>query len=350
MRDVAIVSFAQSVAQFEHERNEVEILMPVVQEAVGASGMERSELDFTCSGSSDFLQGQPFAFVMALDAVGAWPPIKESHVEQDGAWALFEAWVKIQTGDVDSALVYGFGKSASGDLPEVLSLSLDPYCVTPLWPDLDSVNALQARAWMEKNGRTERDLAEIVQRNRHNAIDNPHAIHKGDVSIDELLAAPHIASPLRESDCAGKADGASCIVLVAGDKAKEVCERPVWIRGFDHRVDPAALGVRDLTTSASARIAGEKAGVGKDKIDVAELYAPYSHQEAILRESLGLGDEVEINPSGGALGGHVLMSCGLQRIGEAAARIASGKADRGLGHATHGAALQQNLICVLEGE
>ena len=350
MRDVAIVSFAQSVAEFEDNRNEVEILLPVVQKAIADSNLERSEIEFTCSGSSDFLQGQPFAFVMALDAVGAWPPIKESHVEQDGAWALYEAWVKIQTSDVDSALVYGFGKSASGDLAEVLALSLDPYCVTPLWPDLDSVNALQARIWMEKTGRSEKDLAAIVQRNRRHGKDNPHAIRKGDVSIEDLLAAPHVASPLRESDCAGKADGASCVVLVAGEKAKEICERPVWIRGFDHRVDPAALGVRDLAVSRSARIAGEKAGVGKDKIDFAELYAPYSHQEPILAEALGLGEDVLLNPSGGALCGHVLMSCGLQRIGEAAMRISTGDADRGLGHATHGAALQQNLVCVLEGE
>jgi acetyl-CoA acetyltransferase len=350
MRDVAIVSFSQSAAAFEHERNEVEILLPVVQDAIAQSRMERAEIGFTCSGSSDFLQGQPFAFVMALDAVGAWPPIKESHVEQDGAWALYEAWVKIQTEDVDSALVYGFGKSASGDLPEVLALSMDPYCVTPLWPDMDSVSAMQARQWMEKNGKTETDLAEIVQRNRRHAKDNPHAIHKGDVSIEELLAEPMIASPLREADCAGKADGASCVVLVAGDKARELCDRPVWIRGFDHRVDPAALGVRDLTTCASATIAAEKAGVSKDKIDFAELYAPYSHQEPILAEALGLGEDILLNPSGGALGAHVLMSCGLQRIGEAAQRIASGKADRGLGHATHGAALQQNLVCVLEGE
>ena len=57
-----------------------------------------------CSGSLDYLQGGPFAFVAGLDAVGAWPPIRESHVEMDAAWALYEAWVAIQTGEVDSAL------------------------------------------------------------------------------------------------------------------------------------------------------------------------------------------------------------------------------------------------------
>ena len=65
MRDVAIVSFAQSTSPRD-TRNEVEILMPVVQEAVARSGIARP-FDFTCSGSSDFLQGTPFAFVTALD-------------------------------------------------------------------------------------------------------------------------------------------------------------------------------------------------------------------------------------------------------------------------------------------
>ncbi len=65
MRDVAIVSFAQSNTEVE-DRNEIELLLPVAQEAIKASGLERSEIEFTCSGSSDWLQGQPFAFVMAL--------------------------------------------------------------------------------------------------------------------------------------------------------------------------------------------------------------------------------------------------------------------------------------------
>ena len=32
--------------------------------------IKKSELGFTCSGSSDFLAGQAFSFVMTLDAVG----------------------------------------------------------------------------------------------------------------------------------------------------------------------------------------------------------------------------------------------------------------------------------------
>ncbi len=349
MRDVAIVSFAQSNAASE-VRSEVEILQPVAAEAVKNSGLARTEIDFTCSGSSDWLQGQPFAFVMALDAVGSWPPIKESHVEQDGAWALYEAWVKIQTGEVESALVYSFGKTSPGDIAQVQALQLDPYCVTPLWPDLDSLSAIQARACLEVGVVTERAMAEVVSRSLRDARDNPHAVRKGDHSVDDLLERPFQVSPLRELDCPANSDGATAMVIVAGDRAKQLCDRPVWIRGFDHRIDPPALGTRDLTRIPSAKLAAEKAGAHRDKLDFAEVTAPYSHQELLLRREMGLADDLSVNPSGGSLATHTLMSCGLNRIGDAAMRIAAGKGDRALAHAGQGPCLQQNLAVVLEGE
>ncbi len=349
MRDVGILSFAQSNAAAE-VCNEVEILLPVVKEAVKQSGLARTEIDFTCSGSSDFLQGQPFAFVMALDGVGAWPPIKESHVEMDGAWALYEAWVKIQTGEVDSALVYSFGKTSPGDLAEVLALQLDPYCVTQLWPDADSVAGIQARLFLEKSGRTERDLAEVAVRSLRDALENPHAVAKGEFDAGKLLAEPHRCSPLRDHDCPTNADGATAMVIAAGDVVRRLAKRPVWIRGIDHRIDPPALGVRDLTRAPSAELAARKARVGADKLDLAELDAPYTHQELILRSALGVGDGVRVNSSGGSLCTRALFSCGLNRIGDAWARLAAGDGDRAVAHAAQGHCLQQNLVCVLEGE
>jgi acetyl-CoA acetyltransferase len=348
MRDVAIISFAQSNAAVE-DRNEIEILLPVAKEAIAASGLARNEIDFTCSGSSDWLQGQPFAFVMALDAVGSWPPIKESHVEQDGAWALYEAWVKIQTGEVESALIYSFGKTSPGDIEEVQSLQLDPYCGQPLWPDLDSISGIQARACLEAGVVTERQMAEVAAQALRNAQSNPHAVRKGDHTADELLARPYRVSPLRDHDCPAYSDGATVMVIVAGDRAKSLCDRPVWIRGFDHRIDPPALGVRDLTRIPSAGLAGEKVGATRDKLDFVEITAPYSHQEIILRKEFGLADDVVMNPSGGSLATHTLMSCGLNRIGDAAMRIAAGGGDRALAHAAQGPCLQQNLAVVLEG-
>ena len=110
------------------------------------AGVTRDDIGFTVSGSCDLLSGQSFAFVSTLEAVGAWPPISESHVEMDGAWAMYEGWTKLQEGDVDVVLVYCHGRMSAGRPLEVLPLQLDPYTLTPLGLDPASLAALQARA------------------------------------------------------------------------------------------------------------------------------------------------------------------------------------------------------------
>src|SRR5688572_10874064 len=351
MRDVAIVSVARAKhVRKERSRNEVEILMPVVHQVMEDCGIPKEEIGFTCSGTCDYLAGGPFSFVSALDAVGAWPPIVESHVEMDGAFALYEAWVKIQTGEADSALIYAFGKSSLGDIAEILTLQLDPYVTAPLWPDAVSLAALQARAFLDASGKSERDLAAVAARSRRDAKKNPNAQLAGDWTVEKILADPYLVAPLRKHDCPPISDGAAAIVLAAGDVARKASRNPAWIRGIDHRIEPHGLGLRDLAVSRSTAEAGERAGVGKGKVDVAELHAPFTHQELILRDALRLGDEVAVNPSGGALAANPVMVAGLARIGEAASRIMEGDARRAVAHATSGPCLQQNLVCVLEGD
>src|SRR5437763_6271657 len=187
MRDVAVGSVGRSAVARDAEHNETEMLVPTVHAAIEESGIPKADIGFVCSGSLDYLQGGPFAFVSGLDSVGAWPPIRESHVEMDAAWALYEAWVAIQTGEVDSALVYGFGKSSPGDLHEIMSLQVDPYYVLPLWPSMVDMAALQASAYLEASGRTEKDLAEVAARSQRNGLQNPNAVRKGDVTADEVL-------------------------------------------------------------------------------------------------------------------------------------------------------------------
>jgi acetyl-CoA acetyltransferase len=350
VRDVAIVSFSQTPLQAGVRETEAQLLFPVVAEAIERSGIPRKEIGFTCSGSADYLAGASFAFVGNLEATGAWPPISESHVEMDGAFALYEAWVRLQHGDVDSALVFGSGICTRGDMREVLCLQNDPYYLMPLWADHVSLAALQARALLDTGKVTEADLAEVAARSRRSALGNRFAHVRGDVTAEAMAAEPYVVSPLRAGDCAPVSDGAAAMVLVAGDRAREVCERPAWIRGIDHRVEPHYPGVRDLTTSESTRLAAQHVGVGHAPIEVAELSATFSHEELILRDALGLGDTVEVNPSGGALTGHALMATGLIRIGEAFRQISEQGRQRTLGHATSGPCLQQNLVCVLEGD
>lgn len=349
-RDVAIVSFAQSGSLTDIAESETQLLLPVITEAVERSGVARSDIGFTCSGSADYLAGTPFAFVANLEAVGAWPPISESHVDMDGAWALYEAWVRLQHGDIDVALVFSSGISSRSDLGEVLCLQNDPYYLMPLWADHVSLAALSAQALIDAGRATEADLAAVAARSRRSALTNPFAQRSGDVTADDLLAEPYAVAPLRTGDCPPVSDGAAAVILVAGDRARDVCERPAWIRGIEHRSDPHYLGLRDLARSPSAALAGRLAGVGDAPVEVAELAASFSHEELVLRHELGLGDDVEINPSGGPLAGNPLMVSGLIRIGEAFRQINEHGRHRTVGHAASGPCLQQNLVCVLEGE
>ncbi|MEM7287272.1 MAG: lipid-transfer protein [Actinomycetota bacterium] len=336
MRDVAVVSTAtrQEPKMLD---TEPELMIPLINDARDAVGLTQADIGFTCSGSSDFLAGQAFSFVMTLDAVGPVPPIAESHVEMDGAWALYEAWVKLQIGEVDTALVYSYGKPSPGSLRDVLSTQLDPYHLAPLWPDAFALAGLQARNMLDSGVTTTDELGAVAER-------------AGKVStMDEYLAQPMLADPLRAADCPSSADGGVAVVLAAGDRANELTDRPAWITGIDHRIDAHHLGVRDLTRAPSAALAAEKAGVGTDKVDRAELHSAFTTHDVILRRDLGLGDEVEYSPEGGALTADTMMASGLLRIAAAADAIALGTADRAVAHAAAGPLLQQNLVCVLEG-
>ena len=182
-----------------------------------------------------------------------------------------------------------------------MAIQLDPYSVAPLWPDARGLAGLQAQA-MRDSGRF------------------------GDV--------PDVPPTY-------VADGATAVVLAVGDRARELTDTPVWIRGIDHRIESPALGGRDLTVSASTATAAKHAGV--DGIDAAWLHVLYPHQELLLREALGISSQPVDSKAG------PMMVGGLQRLAAAAAGIASGKARRAVAHATSGPCLQQNLVALLEG-
>lgn len=298
MREVAVVSCAVSDLRPGVEETETQLLFPVINEALDRASISRADVGFTCSASCDYLSGAPFAFVSNLEATGAWPPISESHVEMDGAWALYEAWVRLQHSDIDVAMVFASGMSTRCDLREVTAIQNDPYYLMPLWVDDVSFAGLQADA-------------------------------AG--SAEPLTAPPSV-------------DAAACVILAADDRARELAERPGWISGIDHRSDPHYVGVRDLAVSPSARIAGEQAGVDKAPVDAAYLSALYPHEEQILRDALGLRDGVDVS----RVTQHAFVVDGLIQIARAASDVLDGSASRTLGHATQGPCLQQNLICVME--
>jgi acetyl-CoA acetyltransferase len=348
--DIAIVATAQTPTVRAVAENEVQLLVPIVNSALEQVGLSRKDVGFTCAGSCDYLTGGPFAFVRNLEAAGGWPPISESHVEMDGAWALYEAWIRLMHGDIDVALVFASGKSSPSNPAELWPQQLDPYYLAPLGFDPVAYAGIQARLLLESGKATERDFAEIVARSRRSALHNPNAQLRGNFEVDALLAEPYWAAPLRKHDLPPIGDAAAVVVLARGQRALELTERPAWIKGMDHRLEPHQPGFRDLTSSPSTATAARKAGYYGGPVDLVEISAIFSPQEVVLREALGIPDGAEINPSGGAICANAIMVEGLIRVIEAANRIMTGSSNRALAHATNGQGLQHNLVALLEGE
>ena len=191
-------------------------------------------------------------------------------------------------------------------------------------------------------------MAEVAVRSRRDAETNPNAQLTGSKDVDELLAEPYLADPLRRHDCAPITDGAAVIVLAADDRARELDRAP----GLDHRHRPRRRlrpprrpRPHHLPVDGRRRAAPPASTASR---------SPSCTRRSPTRNcccgpSSGLGDDVRITPSGGALAGNPMFAAGLVRIGEAAAQISSGAAGRVLAHATSGPALQHNLVCVMEG-
>jgi acetyl-CoA acetyltransferase len=362
LRNVAVVGFAQApiVARDEH-RIASEILYPQVRRALAECGVERDAIDYQVAGSADYVDGRPFGFVAALDVTGSWPARQDLHLEMDAAFAAYYAWVRMQAEDCDTAIVCGYGKNSEGEPERVLNLELDPYYQAPIGLTPTATAALQASAYMARSATTDRMLADVAARNRVAGARNPDALVRDAATADELVRTPWAVAPLRRGYLAPTGDSAVCLVLAAEGKAESMCDRPAWIRGIDQRIELQTLGARDLSASAGAGLAAEKAlamaGMAAREADVIELTATNPAEELILLEALGIrpgNGGPAINPSGGPLCGHPFMMTGLIRLGEAYRQLAGRAADHAvprartaIAHAAQGHCLQQNLFFVL---
>jgi len=367
LRNVAVVGFAQApIVTCDEHRTAQEMLFPEVRRALAQCGVDREAIDYQVAGSADYIDGRPFGFVQALDYMGGWPPKQDLHVEMDAAFAAYYAWLRIQTGDCDTAIVAGYGKTSEGDPERILNLQLDPYYQAVIGLDPTSTAALQASAYMARAGVTDRDLAEGAARSRTAGARNPDAQVRQAATADDLQRTPWAVAPLRRGYVPPLGESAVCLVLAAEGKAEKLCAKPAWIHGVDQRAEMQTLGARDLTRSASTDLATKKAlsmaGLTSAReVDLIEVCAANPAEEMILREAMGLtrtGDSgPAINPSGGPLTGHPLMMTGLIRLGEVFRQLAGivkthpvAGVRRAIAHATQGHCLQQNLVWVLGSE
>ncbi len=190
------------------------------------------------------------------------------------------------------------------------------------------VAAYQATTYMSKSNITEEDLARVVVQNRRNAAKTWWAhLKMPDLTIEEVLDTPYVQYPLRYGMVCPASDGAVAMLFTTEEKAKDMCDIPVYVNGVASVANETAVLGYDGSGSAqvdpsaqigamkSAELAYSQAGISfpRKEIDYAEVYAPFPNQELMWDEKLGLFEETtapEMYETGvTALDGELPVNC-----------------------------------------
>ncbi len=160
--------------------------------------------------------------------------------------------------------------------------------------------ALAAQRHMYEFGTTREQLAEIAVTCRANAANNPHARYRDPLTIQDVLSAPMVASPLGRYDCCVVTDSGGAFVITNEERARDCRKPPVWITGFGEAASQVQMSQMQPLTSSPARFSGprafEMAGVKHDEIDVAQLYDAFTITPLLALEDLGFCEKGDGGP------------------------------------------------------
>ena len=218
---------------------------------------------------------------------------------------------------------------------------------------------------MHEFGTTREMLASVAVKNHHNGVLDPYAHFRNEVTIEQVLAAPPVCSPLHLLDCCPQTDGAAAIIITAPERAADFTDRPVFVAGFGVATDHPYLHEKSTyvglpATVEASRRAYEMAGISPADVDVAEVHDCFTITEILDIEDLGfvekgrggvaslegetaLDGRIPVNPSGGLLAkGHPIGATGIAQLTECWWQL-RGQADERQVAIRNGFALQHNV-------
>ena len=376
-RQVAVIGASQT--RFESDKGYeaiTETVFKVVREAMADAGVNRDDLDSVVTSSVDLWDGRTASNQMLTDVVGSIMK-PESRVAGDGLGAAFQGMTTILAGASEITLVVSQCRGSMGDHYEISNWVFDPIYQQTLGLDYLSASALQANCYMRQFGISQEECARVVVKNLRDAQNNPYAQMTMPVTVDDVMASPMWAYPIKEMDAAPISDGACAVILASRERAKALSKKPIWIHGAGSCVDSHYLGDRDLA-GGDALIRASKKAYGMagirdplEDLDVAEVSAAFSYQELLWSELMGfcrrgegarilqegmtsLGGALPVNPSGGMIAGNPVTVAGLTRLveavlqvrGEAGARQVRG-ARKALAHGTTGCCGQGQYVMIV---
>lgn len=324
----------------------------------------------------DSTAGQAAIYRLGLSGI---PIINVNNNCATGSSALFLARQAVESGMVECALALGFEEMRPGALGSVFTDRPSPMRrqfqeMTALQPfDERAPGAAQlfggaGREYAEGYGTRIETFAKISSKAREHAKNNPLAMFRDPLSVEDVLQSPHIYGPLTRYQCCPPTCGAAAAIICTPDFAKRhnigadvVIKAQVMTTDgpstFDaHSMIP--LVGYDMSKEAAGRVY-EKAGVGPEDIQVVELHDCFTSNELLTYEALGLtpegtaekfiwdgdntyGGRYVTNPSGGLLSkGHPLGATGLAQCAELVWQLRGTADKRQVQNVTHG--LQHNL-------
>jgi acetyl-CoA acetyltransferase len=148
--------------------------------------------------------------------------------------------------------------------------------------------------YMHQFGLTHEQLASVAVAQRRWSAQNPRAMMRDLITVDDVLASPIISYPLHRLECCLKTDGGGALVLMTEERFRDsdLQHRPVYVVGAGEASEtPMVSQMDDLTTSAAFRSSGRQAfadaGIGHQDVDHLMIYDAFAHLPIYGLEDLG---------------------------------------------------------------
>jgi acetyl-CoA C-acetyltransferase len=299
MGRVGIIGVGQSAFVRGYPGSIRELAFEGYEEAMEDAKISNEDIDasIVCSSPEYDRQRSPAGVIAEYLGLTPQPTFYVESVCSSSSVGLRVAYSMIKAGLHDIVCVVGFQKMSeisSAESQERMGRGADIQWESPFGTMMPAYYAMYARAHMAKYGSTEEDLALIrIKASTYGQL-NEKAVYRKPVTMEQIFdpERPPVATPLKVFDCCATADGSSCIIVASEEKAKALCEKPVWILGLGAASEPVNMARRDLFTGLNVAIdagrqAYQMAGVGPEDIDVAEVHDCFTIAEMMAYENLG---------------------------------------------------------------
>ena len=300
MPKVGVIAVGQSAFVRAYPGSIRELAFEAFREALQGSGIKSEQVDASiiCSAPEYDKQRTPAGLVAEYLGLNPQPTFYVESVCSSSSSGLRTAYALIASGLHDVVMVLGFQKMSeisSAESQERMGRGADIQWEAPFGTMMPAYYAMYARGHFQKYGTTEEDLALIRLKSSTYGVVNEKAVFRKSLTLEKIMEPKYIATPLKMMDCCANADGSSCVILASEEKAKELCEKPVWIRGLGMATAPINMAGRDTFSGLkcaqlAARRAYDMAGVGPRDIDVAEVHDCFTIAEMMAYEDLGFAE------------------------------------------------------------